>query len=84
MAERKKVELTFRQWVICYLGSLGLGGLAWWGTGSPWIGGGVLVAFTAVYVFWLAGKFAPAKTTPGSPEGLSRQQRREMERKGKM
>ena len=84
MEENRKVALTFKQWVICYAGSLGLGGLAWWGTGSPWIGGGVLVAFTAIYVFWIAGKFAPAKAKPVSPDSLSRQQKREMKRKGKI
>ncbi len=83
MKKQENLKLTFGQWVICYAGSLGLGGLAWWGTGSPWIGGGVLVAFTAVYVFWVAGKFASPKSTP-APEGLSRQQRREMKRKGKI
>lgn len=77
------MKLTLGQWVICYAGSLGLGGLAWWGTGSPWIGGGVLVAFTAVYVFWLAGKFVSARR-PAAPDSLSRQQKREIKRKNKI
>lgn len=77
------MKLSLSQWAICYAGSLGLGGLTWWATGSPWIGGGVLIGFTAVYVFWLAGKFGPAKSGPAAPDGLSRQQRREMKRKEK-
>ena len=83
MAENRKFKLSWGQWLVCYAGSLGLGGFAWWGTGSPWIGGGVLVGFTAVYVFWLAGQFNSAPKAV-SPEGLSRQQKREMKRKGKI
>lgn len=84
MQEKTKVKLTLGQWAICYAGSLGLGGVAWWATGNPWIGGGVLVAFTAIYTFWVAGKFAPARSRPVAPESLSRQQKREMKRKRKV
>lgn len=77
------MKLTFRQWAICYTGALGFGGLAWWATENPWIGGGVLVAFTAAYVFYLAGKAAPVPSKVSSGEGLTRQQRRALERKKK-
>lgn len=83
MENKRKMKLTWKQWVICYAGSLGFGGLAWWATGNPWIGGGVLVAFTAAYVFYLAGQATkePAQT---AAEGLSRQQKRALKRKNKI
>lgn len=83
MAEKKKVKLTLTQWAVCYAGSLGSGGLAWWVTGNPWIGGGVLVAFTAAYVFYLSGKAIEAQRQVVATEGLSRQQKRALERKSK-
>jgi hypothetical protein len=83
MEKKKKFKLTLKQWAICYAGSLGFGGLAWWATRSPWIGGGVLIAFTAAYVFYLAGKVTETETRALSTEGLSRQQRRALERKVK-
>src|SRR3546814_13862453 len=67
---------------LCYAGSLGFGGVTWWATGSPWIGGGVLVGFTAVYVFFLAGK-ARSAAAEIDPDGLSRQQKRALNRKNK-
>lgn len=82
MKNKESVKLTLKQWLICYAGSLGFGGVTWWATGSPWIGGGVLVGFTAVYVFSLAGK-ARAADAGGTPEGLSRQQKRALSRKSK-
>lgn len=84
MNKKKKMSLTWKQWLVCYAGSLGFGGLAWWATGSPWIGGGVLVAFTAAYVFYLAGRANAAEPKPVSVEGLTRQQKRELKRKGKV
>ncbi|WP_370155243.1 hypothetical protein [Ferrovibrio sp.] len=82
MAEKKeKMKLTFRQWAICYAGSLGFGGLAWWATGDAWIGGGVLIGFTAVYVFYIAGKFTSGRPAAESDAGLSRQQKRAAKRK---
>lgn len=82
MKDNNKFKLTWRQRLICYAGSIGFGGLAWWATDNPWIGGGVLVAFTAAYVFYLAGQAAkPPKQV--SSEGLSRQQKRALKRKNK-
>ncbi|HEX6956707.1 MAG TPA: hypothetical protein VF194_01875 [Ferrovibrio sp.] len=83
MAEKKKMQLTLGQWAVCYAGSLGFGGLAWWATKNPWIGIGVLVVFTAVYVFYLAGKANQEEAGKTPPEGLSRQQRRALARKRK-
>lgn len=82
MKNKEPVKLTLKQWLICYAGSLGFGGVTWWATGSPWIGGGVLVGFTAVYVFSLAGK-ARGAAAEMAPEGLSRQQKRALSRKNK-
>ena len=82
MKNNKSVKLSLKQWLICYAGSLGSGGLVWWATGNPWIGGGVLVGFTAVYVFSLAGK-AKGAEGPVNPADLSRQQRRALDRKNK-
>ena len=82
MEKKRTVRLTLKQWAICYAGSLGFGGVTWWATGSPWIGGGVLVGFTAVHVFSLAAK--ARDDSPATPaEGLSRQQRRALDRKNK-
>lgn len=83
MEKNKKYKLSLKEWLVCYAGSLGFGGLAWWATGNPWIGGGVLVAFTAAYVFYLSGR-APKEVRPVSTEGLSRQQKRELKRKSKI
>lgn len=83
MAGKQKVKLTLGQWAICYAGALGFGGLTWWATGSSWLGAGVLIAFTAAYVFWLAGR-SESKAAAGPSEGLSRQQKRELKRKGKV
>lgn len=81
MTQKKNlVKLTFKQWVICYVGALGLGGLAWYATGNSLIGGGVLIAFTAIYVFYLSGK-VKIETAPPDVTKMSRQQRREYERK---
>lgn len=76
------MKLTLKQWLFCYAGSLGFGGVTWWATGNPWIGGGVLVGFTAVYVFYLAGR-AKDMSSAAEPEGLTRQQRRALKRKEK-
>jgi hypothetical protein len=82
MEKRDVLKLTFRQWAMCYAGSLGFGGVTWWATGNPWIGGGVLVGFTAVYVFSLAGKARDAAPVEHS-QGMSRQQKRALGRKNK-
>lgn len=83
MKKKEKVNLTLRQWAICYIGALGLGGLTWWATGNSWLGGGAVVAFTAVYVFWLAGRMEP-KPARDPAAGLTRQQKRDLKRKGKI
>lgn len=83
MEEKKKVKLTLTQWAVCYAGALGFGGLTWWATGNSWLGAGVLIAFTAAYVFWLAGRMAPKQAADPSG-GLSRQQKRALKRKGKI
>ena len=83
MEEKKKVKLTLGQWATCYAGALGFGGVTWWATGNSWLGAGVLIAFTAAYVFWLSGRSLP-KPAPDPSRGLSRQQKRELKRKGKM
>lgn len=83
MENNKKFKLTWRQWLVCYAGSIGFGGLTWWATGNPWIGGGVLVAFTAAYVFYLAGQ-ATKQPKQVSAEGMSRQQKRALKRKSKI
>lgn len=82
MEKNNKLKLTWRQWLICYAGSVGFGGLTWWATGNPWIGGGVLVAFTAAYVFYLAGQVAKQPKQVAA-EGMSRQQKRAIKRKNK-
>lgn len=82
MENKRPLRLTLKQWAMCYAGSLGFGGVTWWATGSPWLGGGVLVGFTAVYVFNLAGRARDA-ADPAAPEELSRQQRRALNRKNK-
>lgn len=75
--------MSLKEWAICYAGSLGFGGLAWWVTGNQWVGFGVIVIFTAVYVLFVKSKAASEETVVVSTEGMSRQQRRAHERKNK-
>jgi hypothetical protein len=83
MKKKDKVNLTLGQWATCYAGALGFGGLTWWATGNSWLGAGVLIAFTAAYVFWLAGR-SDSKAASSPSRGVSRQQKRELKRKGKI
>lgn len=75
--------MSLKDWAICYAGSLGFGGLAWWVTQNQWIGFGVVVIFTAVYVLYVKSRDASGEAAPVSTEGMSRQQRRAYERKNK-
>lgn len=75
--------MSLKEWVICYAGSLGFGGLAWWATGNQWVGFGVIVIFTAVYVMFVKSKAAAEEVPVISTEGMSRQQRRAHDRKNK-
>lgn len=72
------MKLSFRQWLIAYLGGLGSGAVVWYLSGNGWIGLGVTLVFVAVYTFVLAGR---APVTPKSrPMPETRQQRRQAER----
>lgn len=72
------MKLSFRQWLVAYLGGLGSGAIAWYLSGNGWIGVGVTLVFVAVYIFVLAGRApAPPKSRP-EPE--TRQQRRQARR----
>lgn len=84
MITKKKYRMTLKEWAICYVGALGLGGIGWAFTGNQWIGFGTIVIFTAAYVLWLKAKKASAEPVMTSTEGLSRQQKRELKRKGKI
>lgn len=85
MITNKKFRMTLKDWVICYVGALGFGGLAWWGTGNQWAGFGVIVIFTASYVLVMKSRKASAEAAaPVSTEGMTRQQRRAIERKKKI
>jgi hypothetical protein len=75
--------MTLKEWALCYVGALGFGGLGWWATGNQWVGFGTIVIFTAAFVLWLKAKKAEAEPRAVSTEGLSRQQRRALERKKK-
>lgn len=84
MITKKKFRMSLKEWAICYVGALGLGGFGWVATGNQWVGFGSIVIFTAAYVLWLKAKKAAAEPVVISTEGLSRQQKREMKRKGKI
>jgi hypothetical protein len=83
MAEKRKpIKLTLQQWLVCYVASVSGGAFVWYSTGNPWLGGGVLVFITAFYVFYLSGKANKAQVPDEvEPAGLSRQQKRALERK---
>lgn len=83
MSKKHKLVMSLRDWTICYAGSLGFGGLAWWVTNNQWIGFGVVIIFTAVYVLYVKSRDASVEIKPVSTEGMSRQQRRAYERKNK-
>lgn len=84
MITKKKYRMTLKEWAICYAGALALGGLGWFVTGNQWVGFGSIVIFTAAYVIWLKARKAAFEPVVVSTEGLSRQQKREMKRKGKI
>lgn len=84
MITNKKNRMTLKEWAICYAGALGLGGLGWAVTGNQWVGFGSIVIFTAAYVLWLKARKAAAEPVVISTENLSRQQKRELKRKGKI
>ncbi len=75
--------MTWKQWALCYAGSLLIGGLVWFGTGNTWIAFGAILAFTAFFVFYLSGQRIKAERAAVQPDpgNLTRQQRRELERK---
>jgi uncharacterized membrane protein YtjA (UPF0391 family) len=84
MITKKKYRMTLKEWALCYAGALGFGGIGWWATGNQWVGFGTIVIFTAVYVLWLKASKASAEPVVISTEGLSRQQKRDLKRKGKI
>ncbi len=84
MITNKKQRMTLKEWAICYVSAVGLGGLGWVVTGNQWVGLGTVVIFTAAYVLWLKAKKAEAEPKVISTAGLSRQQKRELKRKGKI
>ena len=84
MITKKKYRMTLKEWAICYVGALALGGIGWAATGNQWVGFGSIVIFTAAYVLWLKAKKAAAEPVVISTENLSRQQKRELKRKGKI
>lgn len=84
MITNKKYRMTLKEWAICYAGALCLGGLGWVATGNQWVGFGSVVIFTAAYVLWLKAKKAAAEPVVISTENLSRQQKRDLKRKGKI
>jgi hypothetical protein len=84
MITKKKYRMTLKEWALCYVGALGFGGLGWWATGNQWVGFGTIVIFTAAYVLVLKSRKASAEPQTVSTEGLSRQQRRALERKNKI
>ena len=75
------MKLSFRQWLVAYLGGLGSGAIAWYLSGNGWIGVGVTLVFIAVYTFVLAGRGPARPRTKAMPE--TRQQRRQAERGGR-
>lgn len=83
--EKKKnpLVLSWKQWLLCYAGSLALGGLVWLGTGNTWLAFGAIMAFTAAFVFYFSGQRIKADRAAAQPDlsTLSRQQRRELDRK---
>jgi hypothetical protein len=83
MITKAKFRMTWQEWVICYIGALGFGGLAWWATGNQWAGFGVIVIFTAAYTLIMKSRKASAEPAVVSTEGMTRQQRRAHERKNK-
>jgi len=83
MITKKQYRMTLKEWALCYVGALGFGGIGWWATGNQWVGFGTIVIFTAVFVLWLKARKAEAEPKVVSTEGLSRQQRRALERKKK-
>jgi hypothetical protein len=84
MITNKKYRMTLKEWAICYVCAVGLGGLGWVVTGNQWVGLGTVVIFTAAYVMWLKAKKASAEPVVISTANLSRQQKRELKRKGKI
>lgn len=76
--------MTLKEWAICYACAVGLGGGGWLLTGNQWVGLATVVIFTAAYVLWLKAKKAAAEPAVVSTEGLSRQQKRALQRKGKI
>lgn len=84
LKNKPRFVLTLREWAICYIGALGFGGISWWATGSQWTGLGVIVVFTAVYVFLLKARKAAAAPPVVSTDSMTRQQRRAYERKNKL
>lgn len=76
--------MNLKEWAICYAGAVATGGVGWALTGNQWVGLGVVVIFTAAYVLWLKAKKGAAEPVVISTAGLSRQQKREMKRKGKI
>jgi hypothetical protein len=84
MITKKQYRMTLKEWALCYAGALGFGGIGWWATGNQWVGFGTIVIFTAAFVLWLKAKKAAAEPQAVSTEGLSRQQRRALERKKKI
>lgn len=83
MSKKNKLVMGWKDWAICYAGSLGFGGLAWWVTNNQWVGFGIVVIFTAVYVLYVKSRDASVEVKPVSTEGMSRQQRRAHQRKNK-
>ena len=83
--EKKKnlLILSWKQWLLCYAASLALGGMVWFGTGNTWLAFGAIMASTAAFVFYLSGQKIKAERTTAQPDPstLSRQQRRELDRK---
>lgn len=75
------MKLSFRQWLVAYLGGLGSGATAWYLSGNGWIGVGVTLVFVAVYIFVLAGRAPAAPKSKAVPD--TRQQRRQAERAGR-
>ncbi|MBX3454448.1 hypothetical protein [Ferrovibrio sp.] len=83
--ENKKnpAKMNWKQWAACYIGSLSLGGLVWYGTNNTWLGFGAILAFTAFFVFYISGRNIKAERAAQQPDpaNMTRQQRRDLERK---
>jgi hypothetical protein len=74
-----KPRLSFRHWLVSYLGGLAAGAAVWLGTANLWAAVGAMVGVVVVYIFFLAGRLDPrpaaATTAPATRQGRRRAER---------